>query len=128
MKSIQSRKLNRYLKANSAFTTFSALIILLYTVELQQIFGIGQPLHLRILTIGLILYALDLYLSSRREKVGINKAYYFVIADFLWVVGSIGIILWFNFQWFGIAFILIVAVIVGLFGFLQLKAIRSYKK
>lgn len=82
------------------------------------------PLVLRWVGIALLLNGIHLAVASFREKIGRNELAYFISGDFIWVVGSLALILFVPGVIDGriaIATTFLVAVLVGSFAFLQIR-------
>jgi hypothetical protein len=79
-------KITTVLFANAAFCFFSALLIALFPGVLADLV-IDLPLiALRILGLGLLLFAADVFLAARRESLSRGKVLYIFAADISWVV------------------------------------------
>ena len=79
-------KLNTVLYANATFCLASAIVIVLLPNILAE-FVIDLPvIVLRILGIGLLLFALDVFLTARMQSPSRAKIVYIFIADLAWVI------------------------------------------
>ncbi|MGJ8679746.1 hypothetical protein [Paraglaciecola sp.] len=81
--------------------------------------------YLVVLILGLVLIVNGLHLlwAASKEKPNKYLVWYFSAGDFIWVMGSLGLIvanLWITTS-LGIAATIVVAITVGLFGVMQLK-------
>lgn len=125
MKSIRSTNLKLLLISNGIFTIVSSALLILFHSDLQMLYMISNPLVLWILSSFLFLYALYIFWETSKGAVSFKSAYFFIVSDFIWVVGSIILLVLLKFTFTGVLLISFVAFIVGTFGFLQLMAIRS---
>ena len=79
-------KIHTILYANASFCLASALLILLLPGLLAE-FVIDLPVIVfRILGVGLLLFALDVFLTARKESPSRGKVLYIFAADLAWVV------------------------------------------
>ena len=123
-------KLKNLLVANSIFTSLCAITLFLNLSTFNALFGLKQTWILPTLAIGLLVYAFDLLMTSRSRVINDFKAKYFIAMDAFWVIGSGILIIVFQSQ-FSLSAILIIdaiALIVGIFGFLQYLAYRKVKE
>ena len=127
-------KLKRALGANAMFSALSgvALVLaapiaaeLLFSMPLS-VFGFGAVTILRMVGIGLILFALAVGWAGRQERPVAPIVTAISLADFGWVIGSV-LLLGFaapTFTTMGIAMIGTIGLIVLGFGVAQLGALR----
>jgi hypothetical protein len=79
-------KISTVLFANAGFCFASALLIVLFPGALAE-FVIDLPVTaLRILGIGLLLFAVDVFLAARQGPLSRGKVLYIFGADLSWVV------------------------------------------
>lgn len=75
------------LRANAAFSAISAVVLLLFSSTLAELFNAPRSVLLGI-GVGLVLFVVDLLATASRQAIPRKKALYFVGADVLWVLGS----------------------------------------
>jgi len=94
---------------------------------LYSFFGLGAPILLDVLAIGLLAYAGALALAAARQPVTRQALMAFTVADGLWVAASVVVLLLFWGQLASVARFLIIAVglVVEIFATLQFRAARS---
>ena len=79
-------KINTVLYANASFCLASAVLIMLLPGMLADLV-ISLPLVVfRILGIGLLLFALDVLITARKESPSRGKVIYIFVADLAWVL------------------------------------------
>ena len=118
--------LGRSLFGNALFSTLSGLILLLAAGPLSAWMGVVDTLTLRVIGGVLLFFALDLFQQSSKAAVPRWKAFYFVVMDVAWVLGS-AVLIWglaLPFTTAGQWTILLVADVVGLFAVLQWIGLR----
>ena len=86
------RLLRLALRANAIFSTTCALIALLGSGSLSGILGIPEPTFLPVLSGNLLVFAAFLVWLSMRELIPAGVGWGVVVADALWVVGTIPIV------------------------------------
>ena len=89
----QSYLLRRALKANAIFTSLSGLALLLLSDPIGGLLGYSNAIFYQILGIGFIAFAGYVYYLSQREEVDVKGSYGIVLADGLWVIGSVIVLL-----------------------------------
>jgi len=87
------RLLRRAMRANAGFSGVSGLISLLGANTLVAFTGIPEAIVFRVLGVVLILYAVDLFWITSREKVNVWFGITAVFLDIAWVIGSIILLL-----------------------------------
>ena len=87
-----SRLLRRALLGNALFSTVCGLILLLGASPLDPWLGIPAWV-LRAVGLGLLPFALGLFLNARREVVRRSEAWVAVALDLAWVAGSAWLVL-----------------------------------
>ena len=79
--------LQRSLTANTIFSLFSGIILLLLAPYLTSLFGLSDPTAFWIIGGGLILFAFSVYRQVKLQKpMGVLAI---IVQDLLWVIGSI---------------------------------------
>jgi len=124
--SAPQRPLRLALGGNALFSAFSGLLLLLLPDTLAQLLGISAPFLLPALGLGLLLFAADLLHQIHRPRLATWRALYASLSDFAWVLGSLLLLVFWPtaFAPEGLWLIAAVALLVGLFGALQLQGIR----
>ena len=115
------KKLKIALLSNAGFSIFNGLVLLFFYKPIAELMFIEQANLLFYLGIGLLLFAGSIYWIASRRVLNKRLVTSIIIQDWLWIIGSVLILL---FQLFGLSFlgyeiILIVALIVAIFAILQ---------
>ena len=118
---------SRILQLNAAFTTVGAVGMLVTRGTLPALFGLGGPILLDAVAVGLLAYAVLLVAAAHRRLVGREILIAFTIADAAWVIASAVVLVVYWGQMAAIARVLVLAValIVEVFAALQFRAARS---
>ena len=90
--SSKSSLLNKALLGNTIFSTISGLLFVFDAVPIAKFLGLPSPIILRILGVGLLLFAFHVYKTAAAKPIDIPAAMSIVVGDLLWVVGSVGLI------------------------------------
>ncbi|MBR9923239.1 MAG: hypothetical protein GYB31_20605 [Bacteroidetes bacterium] len=119
--------LKTILRINSWFSGLSGLAMLLFNGQLINLMQIQASWILPVIGSGLILFAAYLWLVSSRQKIKKWEVKSIIAQDFLWVLASLGILL---FQAYGLSYagyliIGIIALIVADFAILQMIGLRK---
>lgn len=119
--------LNRILQANALFSGLSGLTGLLFSGPIADVMGIGRPFVLMIVGGVLLLYAVDLAMTSRSATIPAAKVRYFIAMDVAWVIGSVVLLLIPSLELTGAGRMLIVVLagFVAVFAALQYVAARK---
>lgn len=120
-----SRLLKSALLGNAIFSLGSAIVFLLGPGRVSAFLGLDAAGLIRGIGLGLLVFSFDLFHQATRARVATWRALYASLGDFLWVIGSLVLILGFS-VWFsgkGVMLVAIVAVIVAFFGILQIVGI-----
>jgi hypothetical protein len=120
--------LRKALLGNALFSTLSGLTILFAQGWVLQILGLSSSVHLLILGVGLIVFAVTLVINARKQQVKKSDAWIAVLMDLAWVVGSYVLIFLVPFSPKGNWVVGIVAELVLLFAVLQFVGIRRIQK
>jgi len=117
---------HRILQLNAVSTAACAVGMLVTRGTLYSFFGLGAPILLDVLAIGLLAYAGALALAAARQPVTRQALMAFTVADGLWVAASVVVLLLFWGQLASVARFLIIAVrlVVEIFATLQFRAAR----
>ncbi|MEO0337839.1 MAG: hypothetical protein AAF242_01365 [Bacteroidota bacterium] len=116
-----SAKLYLVLLTNAVFSGLNGVIMTLFSKPIAAWMGISNSIIL--LIIGLVLLGFAAFiLTINNQQVPNTKAIRFIVSqDMLWVLGSVILLVWNPFQMLslGKGLIAVIAVIVGVFAFLQ---------
>lgn len=122
--------LKNVMRANAiSCLVFGVLFVLLPKLVAIFLGGSSPAPHLYILVLGIVLIVNGFHLlwASRAPLPQKNLVIYFSTGDFIWVIGSIGLVasgVWITTSG-GVLATYVVAIMVGLFGILQLKSRKS---
>lgn len=83
-----SRLLRNTLLANALFSTLSGALFLFDAEIVDNFLGLGMPSVIRVLGIGLLLFALELFWISTRSQINRVAAQIITALDIAWVIGS----------------------------------------
>lgn len=84
----KSRLLRSALLGNSIFCFLSGLDFVLFSRPVAEFLGLSSPLIILELGVALIAYALLVFSQSRKQSLNRAFAWFAIIADVLWVLGS----------------------------------------
>jgi hypothetical protein len=85
--------LRRALQADSIFTLLGSLLLIFDSGPLATLMGLPWSWAFVIVGVGLLGYAALLFLAARRTPIDRRQALGFVVADVIWVVASVVIVL-----------------------------------
>lgn len=116
-----SSPIRSILYGNAIFSGVSGLLFIIASQPIARFLGINTPLAILMLGIGLVGYAALLYINASRTEISRSSVLFAVVADSVWVLLSIILLLtnWIPFSMAGKWAIGIVAVIVDIFATLQ---------
>src|SRR5262245_4686151 len=119
---------NQILQLNALSTAASAVAMLATRGTLYQLFGLGSPVFLDVIAIGLLMYAGALVIVARAPQVGRPALMAFTFADGVWVVASALLLLLFWTRLTPLARILVIgaALVVDVFAMLQFRAAGGF--
>ena len=112
---------HRILQLNALSTAACAIAMLATRGTLYSLFGLGSPVLLDVLAVGLIAYAGALWLGARQRPVNRQTLMAFTIADGLWVGASALVLVLFWSQLAPLARVLVIAVALVVEGFATLQ-------
>jgi len=117
-----SRSLRIALLGNAAFSSFCGLGMLVWPEFVDRLLGIEAPWLWSWIGVGLLAFATDLVHQATRKRPATWRALYASAGDFLWVIGTLVLLVFFfdRFSKSGAATVLIVAGTVLVFGAWQL--------
>ncbi len=115
------------LKINAAFSLLCGISLLLFHQEIATYMNIQYDVPLLFIGMGLLGFVGLLWHTANQEQLNTSTIYSIIIQDWLWVIGSIGII---GFQLFrinqmGFLLIGIIALIVADFAIIQHWLVRK---
>lgn len=115
-------QIQKSLAINALFSGISGIILIAFNQKIAQLFEIQNSAVFWIIGLLLLLFTSTLLLEIRKQRP--LRIYLIIIQDFIWVLGSIIIILFkpFEISSFGYSSIGIVALIVLLMGLNQAYA------
>ncbi|MGX1203453.1 SRPBCC family protein [Marinobacter sp. MBR-105] len=115
------------LKLNAAFSGISGLFLLFLPDLTGRLIGVGAPLILQALGLGLLIFSMDLLHQATRDKIAGWRVLYASAGDFIWVLVSIvGVILWgSHLTPQGVFTVLAVAAFVLCFGLSQMAGLKE---
>ncbi len=125
--------LNHIMKANAASCILFGVMFIAIPDSVTAFLSAEMPapqLLLQILGAGLIANGIHLIWASLKPIPNKWLTLYFSIGDYLWVVGSVALVLsrvWID-TTAGIITTLVVAVMVGVFGVLQMRKLKMESK
>ena len=81
------------LTANSLFSTASGLVLALGGPWLASVVGVGPGWLYRLIGAGLVLYGIGLWINANRTEINLTEVRWAVAMDWLWVIGSVAVVL-----------------------------------
>jgi hypothetical protein len=123
------QNLRNTLTYNAVFSSFSGLSMLLFSNPLAEWMHITEPLALPMLGIALLLFGGFLLWIALRKAFSEPLVNFIIVLDICWVVGSLLLVLTqvFGLSSLGLSLVGIVAAIVGLFAYLQIKYLKQIR-
>lgn len=118
-------KLKKALMINMIFSSISGGILIVLHAQIARLFGVQNATPFWIIGIALLYFAGTIWYETKKLR---RKAIMWIcIQDFLWVIGSLYLILWNPFQITSIGNYTIgaVAIIVLSMGILQILALQN---
>ncbi|MFU8892985.1 MAG: hypothetical protein ACNA8L_05095 [Luteolibacter sp.] len=107
---------------NAAFSAMSAIILIMFPDMVASHIGATNHMLLMAIGIGLGVFSLDLFHQASRQRMQTWRALYASLGDATWVLGTVILLIWFPnlVSEKGSAILIFIALIVALFGALQL--------
>jgi len=123
------KKIKYALLANATFSTVSGLSLIFFKDQLATIMAVQKPGILLYIGIGLLLFAGFIVWLATRPVINKRLVKIIIIQDWLWVIGSLLILVFqiFGLSWVGYEMILGVAIVVGIFASLQQRYLGMLK-
>lgn len=122
----EARSLRAALTSNAVLSGLSGLLLVALPEAVAALLGPELPWLMRLLGIGLVLFAADLLHQASRTRPASWRALYASAADLLWVLGSLALVALLpqHFSDSGITLVLAVAAVVLAMGCWQLRGIH----
>ena len=116
------------IKGNAIFSISSALTLLLSSRPIAKIMNLSAPNSLVYIGIGLFIFAITLFQNAFRKELKSTQIRFIVIQDWLWVIGSLILLIWnpFGISMIGNYIIAGVALIVTIFAILQHRTLNNF--
>ncbi len=118
------RLLRLTLRANASFSMLCAVVAVIGSAALANALGIPDPAFLLVLALNLGVFAAFLVWLSTRERIAPALGWAVVVADALWVAGTIPMVTGSLLTQTGNTVAVLVAAFVGLWAVLQALGIR----
>lgn len=124
---MQLQKLKKVLFANAVFSGLSGLDFLLFNKSLTNLMQLPSTTILLVIGIGLLCFSGILFWLARQKTLKAKQVKAIIWQDWLWVMGSIGILATpaFGISSLGLLLIGLVAVVVAVFALLQQRYLRD---
>ncbi len=121
---MNQKGLKTTLRINAGFSGLSGLALLAAAGRWAELFQ-ANPWLFRGVGVGLLLFAVDLIVTSFRVEIPRSKALYFSFSDFGWVVGSALLVLLAPLSSTAILLVGGVAIVVLTFAIVQIRCIGA---
>lgn len=123
---MNDKKLRFALKANAAFSVFNGLAMIFFHHQIAAWMNIGLPKILLAIGITLLGFAFFVYKTATATEISAKMVKSIIVQDWLWVIGSIGIIITqaFGINQVGLVIIGVVALVVADFAFFQQRYLK----
>ncbi len=120
--------LQKALVTNAIFSTTSALIMLIFSTAITNLFGLEERLPFLVIGAGLLFFAGTILFEVKRQRT--KAVYWIIIQDVLWVLGSVVLLLLqpFGISMMGNVLIATVALIVLIFAIWQYLGVQKLQK
>lgn len=120
---MNQRPLQAALLFNAGFSLLSGLIFTFFSSQVADLIGISVPLAYTVTGVSLMCFAGFVAWTGTRRLTDTFSALLISMADFLWVIGTILLVVLTTASLTGALTLLVIAAIVGAFGVLQLRGI-----
>lgn len=90
---VNDRLLRTALRGNGIFSALSGTVLAVTSRPLAEWMGISPATALLVLGVILLLYAVDLFWVTTRENLSLPFAWFAIIMDVLWVIGSVALLI-----------------------------------
>ncbi len=122
MKQTKDRLLRNSLKGNAVFSAASGFFLSIVPAAIAAEIGLDSAGLLRILGLGLLMFAGYVYYTGTRELVNPRSVMSIVIGDFLWIFGSVWLLFGFPQILNDFGRIVVIAVALAVLVFADLQA------
>ena len=125
----KSEQYLRYaIKGNAFFSISSAITLLLSSRPIAKIMNLSAPNSLVYIGIGLFIFAITLFQNAFRKELQPKQIRFIIVQDWLWVIGSLILLIWnpFEISIMGNYIIAGVAIVVAVFAILQHKTLNNF--
>jgi len=95
------KRLKQALLANAVFSLCSAIVMICFSKSIANLMNISQSYILLAIGIGLLLFAVLVYNSTRGKEINRKLVQSIIVQDWIWVIGSVTIL---GFQLFNISY------------------------
>ena len=122
------RQLRYAIKGNAFFSISSAITLLLSSRPIAKIMNLSSPNNLVYIGIGLFIFAISLFQNGFRKELQQKQIRFIIIQDWLWVIGSVILLIWnpFGISTNGNYIIAGVAIVVVIFAILQYRTLNKF--
>lgn len=123
------RRLRTVLRVNAGTSLLSGLIMAAAPGMVDDVLDTGHPGWVRVVGIGLLLFAIDVAVASTIKRTSMLAATRMIIVgDIAWVLASVVTVLLGWYSGLGIVAVLAVAAMVDTFAVLQWRAMRPLRR
>ena len=124
---MKNDKLRLALKINAAFSAFNGLMMLFFYNQIANFMNISYPMVILVIGIILLGFATLVYKTATAATIPDKTVQFIIVQDWLWVIGSVLIIMFQAFDINRIGFILIgiIALIVADFAIFQQRYLSN---
>lgn len=124
---MNNKKLSLALKINAAFSVFNGLAMLFFHQQIAAFMNFGYPKILLIIGVTLLGFAALVYKTATAKIISEKMVKSIILQDWLWVIGSVLIIVFQAFDINRIGFIIIgvVALVVADFAIFQQRYLKA---
>ena len=123
----ESMLLRRVLQANGVFSTISGIALVAFASPLAALMGVERPWILLAIGAVLLVFAVTLFVNSRRDNINENEVMQAIISDGVWVLGSAVLLYVGVMTTVGNWFVVLVALVVIVFAGLQSIGLRRLR-
>ncbi len=124
---IRAQTLRRGLRANSVFSAMSGGALVAASPAFASLFSLSDPRIFLVIGVSLMVFAVGVFLTARREPIRLAEARVIVAGDVGWVLGSVGLLLFAPevIGPAGRALVGVIAAIVAAFAVIQYRGVRQ---
>lgn len=116
------------IKGNAFFSISSAITLLLSSRPIAKLMNLSAPNSLVYIGIGLFIFAVTLFQNAFRKELKPTQIRFIIIQDWLWVIGSLILLIWnpFDISTTGNFIIAGIAIVVAIFTIVQQKTLKNF--